>query len=125
MPRSSSGLGRRPLTPVTRVQIPYGVQIINSQLRRLSRGAGSFRVNGHFCLLNRVFCIAVAELSGVWASVAVAEPFGMWASVAVVKPFGMRSVVSRSILPAYRVQFPNHLEQDCGPSLELRICSQL
>ena len=25
MPRSSSGLGRRPLTPVTRVQIPYGV----------------------------------------------------------------------------------------------------
>ncbi len=26
MPRSSSGLGRRPLTPVTRVQIPYGVQ---------------------------------------------------------------------------------------------------
>ena len=29
MPRSSSGLGRRPLTPVTRVQIPYGVQIEN------------------------------------------------------------------------------------------------
>ena len=26
MPRSSSGLGRRPLTAVTRVQIPYGVQ---------------------------------------------------------------------------------------------------
>ncbi len=26
-PRSSSGLGRRPLTPVTRVQIPYGVHI--------------------------------------------------------------------------------------------------
>ena len=25
MPLSSSGLGRRPLTPVTRVQIPYGV----------------------------------------------------------------------------------------------------
>ncbi len=29
-PRSSSGLGRRPLTPVTRVQIPYGVQILNT-----------------------------------------------------------------------------------------------
>ena len=27
MPRSSSGLGRRPLTAVTRVQIPYGVQV--------------------------------------------------------------------------------------------------
>ena len=26
-PRSSSGLGRRPLTAVTRVQIPYGVQL--------------------------------------------------------------------------------------------------
>ena len=26
MPRSSSGLGHRPLTAVTRVQIPYGVQ---------------------------------------------------------------------------------------------------
>ena len=26
-PRSSSGLGRRPLTAVTRVQIPYGVQM--------------------------------------------------------------------------------------------------
>ncbi len=26
MPRSSRGLGRRPLTAVTRVQIPYGVQ---------------------------------------------------------------------------------------------------
>ena len=30
-PRSSSGLGRRPLTAVTRVQIPYGVQIRGSQ----------------------------------------------------------------------------------------------
>ena len=27
MPSSSSGLGRRPLTPVTRVQIPYGVPL--------------------------------------------------------------------------------------------------
>ncbi len=31
-PRSSSGLGRRPLTPVTRVQIPYGVRIKPSEL---------------------------------------------------------------------------------------------
>ena len=41
MPRSSSGLGRRPLTAVTRVQIPYGVQEENlrsgSPGRRLSR----------------------------------------------------------------------------------------
>ena len=29
LPRSSSGLGRRPLTPVTRVQIPYGVQSLH------------------------------------------------------------------------------------------------
>lgn len=35
MPRSSSGLGRRPLTPVTRVQIPYGVQ--KEDLETLSR----------------------------------------------------------------------------------------
>ena len=31
-PRSSSGLGRRPLTPVTRVQIPYGVHINGCEL---------------------------------------------------------------------------------------------
>ena len=33
-PRSSSGLGRRPLTPVTRVQIPYGVHINGCELHR-------------------------------------------------------------------------------------------
>ena len=31
-PRSSSGLGRRPLTAVTRVQIPYGVRIDNNRV---------------------------------------------------------------------------------------------
>ena len=30
MPRSSSGLGRWPLTPVTRVRVPYGVPIENA-----------------------------------------------------------------------------------------------
>ena len=38
MPRSSSGLGRRPLTPVTRVQIPYGVLLKASTLHQLRVG---------------------------------------------------------------------------------------
>ena len=37
-PRSSSGLGRRPLTPVTRVRIPYGVQNKNHASHTAGRG---------------------------------------------------------------------------------------
>ena len=40
-PRSSSGLGRRPLTPVTRVQIPYGVPPLPPSLR-IVRALGGF-----------------------------------------------------------------------------------
>ena len=43
-PRSSSGLGRRPLTPVTRVQIPYGVQ--NGTPSEKSEGVFAFAGRG-------------------------------------------------------------------------------
>ena len=43
-PRSSSGLGRRPLTPVTRVQIPYGVQLITWCAPRFTIESGAHQV---------------------------------------------------------------------------------
>ena len=46
MPRSSSGLGRRPLTPVTRVQIPYGVQIKNLETLSMKVAFRDFRYVG-------------------------------------------------------------------------------
>lgn len=42
MPRSSSGLGRRPLTAVARVQIPYGVQI-SGHVPRVKPGGASVK----------------------------------------------------------------------------------
>ena len=45
MPRSSSGLGRRPLTAVTRVQIPYGVQVTASALHWLFRFVPQIRTS--------------------------------------------------------------------------------
>ena len=43
-PRSSSGLGRRTLTPVTRVQIPYGVPPLPLSLR-IVRALGGFALS--------------------------------------------------------------------------------
>ena len=42
MARSSRGLGRRPLTPVARVRIPYALQnlIIHALVAQLDRASG-------------------------------------------------------------------------------------
>ncbi len=56
MPRSSSGLGRRPLTAVTRVQIPYGVQRSGSCRTALvsneAAGVISLAASFSLCTLN-------------------------------------------------------------------------
>ena len=56
-PRSSSGLGRRPLTPVTRVQIPYGVQISNTATSgrlHFQELTGGFRYRGGMLTANEL-----------------------------------------------------------------------
>ena len=72
MPRSSSGLGRRPLTPVTRVQIPYGVQVKSPGGNESS--SGGFRYAEAVKTISRRGLALCTSLAVALGSGAVAPP---------------------------------------------------